>query len=91
MASPSRSGSAARIDIVDLLGRLLKLRDQLLLAVDHLIDGFEVVIPRPPRGSFLGRSFTWPKEALTTYVLPRYLPMRFRLRRRFDDDEILLP
>ena len=71
MASPSRSGSVASKHAVGVGGGLFQLFYQLLLAFYNAVFGLEVVL-HVHAETRLGRSRTWPIEAITSYSLPRY-------------------
>ena len=77
-----------QVDGVGALGGRLQLRDQLLLAFDDFVDRLEVVVD-VHRQILLGQILHVAQRGLDREVLAQILADGFRLRRRFDDDEIL--
>ena len=72
IASPSRSGSVARIKVWSVFNASVMARKCFLLsaATSHFMAKLSSVSTEPSLG---GKSRTWPNEAKTTYPSPKYL------------------
>ena len=68
----------------------LQLRHQLLLAFDDLVARLEALVD-VDRQIFLGKILDVPKRSFNDVLLAEIFADRLRLRRRFDDDETILP
>jgi hypothetical protein len=77
-----------QVDVIHTLGRRPQFADQFLLAFNHFIDRFEVVI-NVHRQILFRQILHMSEGCLHHELLAEVLTDRFRLRRRFDDDETL--
>ena len=76
-----------QVDGVDMLGGLPQLLNQLPFALDDFINRLEIIVNID--GQVLLREILHMAERRLHHVfLAEVLPDRFRLRRRFDDDEV---
>ncbi len=75
-----------QVDRIHALGRRLQLRDELLLAFDDLIVRLEVLVDVHSQ-VLLRKILDVAERSLYDVLLAEIFADRFRLRRRFDDDE----
>ncbi len=84
MASPSRSGSAARYTFLHLPGGLFQLGDELLLAFDDFVARLETVLDVHRQVS-LGKILDMAERSFDDILLTQVFVDGFRLCRRLHD------